>query len=259
MTTSEHACPTPSPAPTCPSPGPTDLSCSTASTWSSAPCAPASSAPTAAASPTLLRLVAGRLAPQRGSVHHTGELGYLPQTLTLGTSLAVDEALGVDRVRRAIERIELGIDVEANLELVGDDWDAQDRACAVLDRLGLGSVGLDRRVGELSGGETVSLGLAAVLLRRPDVLLLDEPTNNLDRRARRRLYEVVEAFTGALLVVSHDRELLDRMDQIGDLRDGDVTWYGGGVLPLSGGSGRRPGGGRADGSRRRVRRTPAAA
>ncbi len=69
--------------------------------------------------------------------------------------------------------------------------------------------------------------LAALLLRRPDVLLLDEPTNNLDLYARRRLYAAVEAWSGVMVVVSHDRELLDRVDQIADLRSGEVTWFGG--------------------------------
>jgi ATPase subunit of ABC transporter with duplicated ATPase domains len=87
---------------------------------------------------------------------------------------------------------------------------------------------LDRRFGELSGGEVVQLGLARLVLQRPDVLLLDEPTNNLDADARARLYDVVVGWPGTLLVVSHDRELLERVDRIGDLRDGTVTWYGGG-------------------------------
>ncbi|NEE08457.1 ABC transporter ATP-binding protein, partial [Streptomyces sp. SID7499] len=51
--------------------------------------------------------------------------------------------------------------------------------------------------------------------------------NNLDAYARRRLYDTVDAWTGALLVVSHDRELLERVDRIADLREGSVTWYGG--------------------------------
>jgi ATPase subunit of ABC transporter with duplicated ATPase domains len=97
----------------------------------------------------------------------------------------------------------------------------------MLGELGLGHVELDRTIGEVSGGESVLLRLAALLLRRPDVLLLDEPTNNLDLYARRRLYAAVEAWSGVMVVVSHDRELLDLVDQIADLRSGEVTWYGG--------------------------------
>jgi len=176
---------------------------------------------------TLLRLIAGRLNPQRGSIRVAGELGYLPQDLTLDTALTVDQALGIAGIRKAITAIEEGDASEQNFAVVGDGWDVEERAEAMLGKLGLGSIGLDRNVGELSGGETILLGLAGELLKRPDVLLLDEPTNNLDLRARRHLYEAVDTFRGALLVVSHDRELLDRVDQIGDLRRGDLTWYGG--------------------------------
>ena len=176
---------------------------------------------------TLLRLIAGRLNPQRGSIRATGELAYLPQDLTLDTTLQMDEALGIAEIRRAITAIEQGDASEQNFATVGDGWDAEERAEAMLGKLGLGAIGLDRSVGELSGGETILLGLAAELLKRPDVLLLDEPTNNLDLRARRHLYDAVDSFRGALIVVSHDRELLDRVDQIGDLRKGEITWYGG--------------------------------
>ncbi|KOY53859.1 ABC transporter [Streptomyces sp. XY332] len=176
---------------------------------------------------TLLKLVAGELTPSDGQLSVAGTIGHLPQSVTLDTALRVDEALGIRAVRTALHAIEAGEATEANFATVGDDWDVEERALALLDQLGLAPIGLDRTVGELSGGECVLLRLAALLLARPDVLLLDEPTNNLDLRARRRLYAAVESWSGVLLLVSHDRELLERVDQIADLHDGEVRWYGG--------------------------------
>jgi ATPase subunit of ABC transporter with duplicated ATPase domains len=176
---------------------------------------------------TLLKLIAGQLAPADGAVRVAGEIGHLPQNLTLDTHLKVDAALGIAAQRAALHAIEAGDASEEHFETLGDDWDVEERALATLGELGLGHVDLDRTIGEVSGGESVLLRLAALLLRRPDVLLLDEPTNNLDLYARRRLYAAVAAWPGVLVVVSHDRELLDLVDQIADLRAGEVTWYGG--------------------------------
>ncbi|MFE0629978.1 ABC-F family ATP-binding cassette domain-containing protein [Streptomyces sp. NPDC058864] len=178
---------------------------------------------------TLLKLLAGRLRPTRGSVTVGGSLAYLPQDVTLDTALRVDQALGIAERRAALRAIEAGDVGEEHFETVGDDWDVEERALATLGSLGLGGLGLDRTVGRMSGGETVLLRLAALLLRRPDVLLLDEPTNNLDLFARRRLHETVGSWrSGVLVVVSHDRELLERVDRVAELHAGSVTWYGGG-------------------------------
>ncbi|MFF9124101.1 ABC-F family ATP-binding cassette domain-containing protein [Streptomyces sp. NPDC014889] len=176
---------------------------------------------------TLLKLIAGELGPTGGSVRVAGEIGHLPQNVTLDTALRVDEALGIAAQRAALHAIEAGDVAEEHFETVGDDWDVEERALATLGELGLGRIDLDRTVGEVSGGESVLLRLAALLLRRPDVLLLDEPTNNLDLYARRRLYAAVESWPGVMVVVSHDRELLELVDQIADLSSGKVTWYGG--------------------------------
>ncbi|MDX3516968.1 ABC-F family ATP-binding cassette domain-containing protein [Streptomyces scabiei] len=176
---------------------------------------------------TLLKLIAGELVPTDGTVRVAGEVGYLPQNVTLDTGLRVDEALGIAAARAALHAIESGDVAEEHFTAVGDDWDVEERALATLGQLGLGHIDLDRTIGEVSGGESVLLRLAALLLRRPDVLLLDEPTNNLDLYARRRLYEAVASWSGMMVVVSHDRELLDLVDQIADLHDGEVTWYGG--------------------------------
>ncbi|MEU4330973.1 ABC-F family ATP-binding cassette domain-containing protein [Nonomuraea dietziae] len=184
-------------------------------------------APNGAGKSTLLKLIAGEYRPGGGSVSVNGALGYLPQSLPLAGDLAVAEVLGIAPVIAALDAIESGNASEEHFTTIGNDWDIEERTRAQLDRLGLGDLELARTLRTLSGGQVVSLGLAAQLLRRPEVLLLDEPTNNLDLDARRKLYAVLGDWTGCLLVVSHDRALLDCMDRIAELDRGEVRFYGG--------------------------------
>ncbi|HEY3472560.1 MAG TPA: ABC-F family ATP-binding cassette domain-containing protein [Amycolatopsis sp.] len=184
-------------------------------------------APNGSGKTTLLKLVAGVLRPSAGSVTVDGTLGYLPQDLPLSGEPSVAEILGVAPILRAIAAVESGDVGEEHFTTIGTDWDIEERTRAQLDRLGLAHLGLDRSLSTLSGGQIVSLGLAAQLLKRPDVLLLDEPTNNLDLEARHKLYSVLDDWTGGLLVVSHDRALLDRMDRIAELDGGEIRFYGG--------------------------------
>ncbi|GHE60351.1 ABC transporter ATP-binding protein [Streptomyces longispororuber] len=184
-------------------------------------------APNGAGKSTLLKLITGELTPATGSVTVSGTLGHLPQSLPLTGDLTVAEVLGVAAVIRALDAVESGDVSEEHFATIGDDWDIEERTRAQLDRLGLGALALDRRLATLSGGQVVSLGLAAQLLKRPDVLLLDEPTNNLDLAARHRLYDVLADFHGCLLLVSHDRALLDRMDRVAELRGDELRLYGG--------------------------------
>ncbi|MGW1467152.1 ABC-F family ATP-binding cassette domain-containing protein [Streptomyces sp. NPDC002308] len=184
-------------------------------------------APNGAGKSTLLKLIAGEYRPVRGSVSVNGVLGHLPQDLPLTGGLTVAEVLGVAPVIRALDAIESGDTSEELFAVIGDDWDIEERTRAQLDRLGLDDVTLTQPLDTLSGGRIVSLGIAGQLLRRPDVLLLDEPSNNLDLDARQKLYTVIEEWNGCLLLVSHDRELLDRMDRIAELDRGEVRFYGG--------------------------------
>ncbi len=184
-------------------------------------------APNGAGKSTLLKLIVGEFRPSGGSVTVTGVVGYLPQTLPFDAHRTAAEVLGVAPVLAALDALAGGDAAEEVFTAIGDDWDIEERTRAQLDRLGLTHVALDRRLGSLSGGEVVSLGLAAELLKRPDVLLLDEPTNNLDADARATLYDVLDDYKGCLLLVSHDRSLLDRMDRIAELRQGEIAFYGG--------------------------------
>ena len=154
-------------------------------------------APNGAGKSTLLRLIAGEYQPTAGSVTVDGTVGYLPQTLPFVADHTVADVLGVAPVIDALKALAAGDAGEDVFTAIGDDWDIEERTRAQLDRLGLGHIALDRRLGSLSGGEVVSLGLAAQLLKRPDVLLLDEPTNNLDVDARHRLYDALDDFRDA--------------------------------------------------------------
>ncbi|MFD6159360.1 ABC-F family ATP-binding cassette domain-containing protein [Nocardia sp. NPDC060256] len=181
---------------------------------------------------TLLRLIVGELTPARGSITVTGHLGYLRQDLGLAAGQRVDAVLGIADIRKALHRIESGSAAESDFDIVGNRWDVEERAIALLGRLGLHYVAdsadqLDRRLETLSGGETTLLGLVSELLAEPEILLLDEPTNNLDQLARERLYEVVAQFSGTVLTVSHDRALLERMSVIAELRQGELRMFGG--------------------------------
>ena len=134
--------------------------------------------------------------------------------------------------------------------LAHDAWDADRRAAAAAQRLGLEALDVDRPVGTLSGGQRTRLALATIMTTRPSCLLLDEPTNHLDDEAIDVLTAFLRDLPGVVVLASHDRVLLD--DACTDLVDLDA-----GELGTDGSGGRRFGGGwsayeaaRADARRR---------
>ncbi|MFC0315850.1 ATP-binding cassette domain-containing protein [Gordonia phosphorivorans] len=176
---------------------------------------------------TLLEILAGQRSPDRGAVTHDGRIALVRQeSAAPATAATVADALGIASNRTALARIEAGSVDPGDFDAVGEDWDLSARAVAQLDRLGL-PTDLDRPLDRLSGGQFRSLALARALLAEPAVLLLDEPTNDLDDAARTRLQAALAEFGGAVLVVSHDLELLDRATHTLELREGGLRSFGG--------------------------------
>ncbi len=175
---------------------------------------------------TLLRIAAGVLAPDSGSVEATPALriGLLPQGFEvvpestvadlfplLAPAEAVEERVAVVAGRLADE------DDEATAAQLADEYDALLARLAtpapeiegVRGELGMREVSPQTRVASLSGGELRKLALLHLVASEPEALLLDEPTNHLDTRGIEWVEGYIEAFAGPVLVVSHDRALLD--------------------------------------------------
>ena len=175
---------------------------------------------------TLLRLVAGELAPTSGLVTVEGSVAHLRQDITRRATSTTADLLGITERRAALRAIEAGATDPVLYDVVGADWDIEERAASELGALGL-PVDLDRSATALSGGEAMLAAITGVRLSGADVALLDEPTNNLDRSAREALHEIVRGWRGTLVVASHDVELLELMDETAELRAGAVSTYGG--------------------------------
>ncbi|WP_448204874.1 ABC-F family ATP-binding cassette domain-containing protein [Azospirillum sp. sgz302134] len=173
---------------------------------------------------TLLKLITGELPPLAGSVLVSGTIGLLRQTLQPGAGETVADLFGVTGALAILRRAEAGVaDAE---ELAGADWTLEDRITTTLARVGL-DAGPDTRLTDLSGGQRTRAGLAAAVFAEPDFLLLDEPTNNLDRPGREAVIALLAGWRAGAIVVSHDRELLDRMDAIVELTSLGASRYGG--------------------------------
>lgn len=176
---------------------------------------------------TLLRLIAGELQPTSGHIDAGDEVGYLPQTLTLRRDTTIAELLGIKPILDAMKAIEYGDVAQRHFDAIGDDWDIESRADEALHQIGFSAADLDRRVAEVSGGEGMLIAITGLRIRRTPITLLDEPTNNLDRATRTKLAKFVDQWPGTLIVVSHDLELLEHMDNTTELYTGRLDTFGG--------------------------------
>ncbi|WMT85722.1 ATP-binding cassette domain-containing protein [Pelagibacterium sp. 26DY04] len=173
---------------------------------------------------TLLKLITGALAPQSGAVTVDGTIGMLRQSLQAGPSETIADLFGVRNALALLARAEAG--TASAEDLTDADWTLDARLAGSLARFGL-ATDADTSLATLSGGQRTRAMLAALVFAEPDFLLLDEPTNNLDRDGRDAVLTLLTSWRGGVVVVSHDRELLDTMDAIVELTSLGATAYGG--------------------------------
>jgi len=165
---------------------------------------------------TLLGLIAGTVTPDSGRVKRgkTVRLGILDQQSGVLASLTED------RVADVLGRLRNDYQVDGK----------EMTPAQLLERLGFGSAQLSARVGELSGGQQRRLQLMLTLLAEPNVLVLDEPTNDVDTDMLTATEDLLDSWPGTLIVVSHDRYLLERVtDNQYAILDGQLRHLPGGV------------------------------
>ena len=173
---------------------------------------------------TLLRLVAGELAPAAGTVSVSGRMGLLRQAVQPAADETIADLFGVREDLALLERAAAGMADSA--ELAEADWTLEARLSEALAVLKL-DVGPGALLSTLSGGQRTRAALAALVFDEPDLILLDEPTNNLDAEGREAVAGMLESWRGAAIVISHDRNLLDTMDAIVELSGLGASTYGG--------------------------------
>lgn len=176
---------------------------------------------------TLLQIIAGQLSPSSGVIVRPDDLYYIPQHFGQYDSLTIAQALRIERKQQALHAILSGDASNENFVVLDDDWNIEERSIAALDLWGLGQFTLSYPMNLLSGGEKTRVFLAGMDIHHPPVILMDEPTNHLDSSGRQRLYDWVEKCRSTLLVVSHDRTLLNLLPEICELEKHQINYYGG--------------------------------
>ncbi|WP_298240090.1 ABC-F family ATP-binding cassette domain-containing protein [uncultured Bradyrhizobium sp.] len=173
---------------------------------------------------TLLASISGDHRPHSGRVLVKGSVGLLRQDVQLPAEASVADLFGVRPALELLHRAERG---DASVDDLAEvDWTLEARLEAALARLGF-DPSPDTELSCLSGGQITRVRLAALIFAQPDFLLLDEPTNNLDRDGRNAVTDLLGAWRGGAIVVSHDRDLLETMDAIVELTSLGATRYGG--------------------------------
>lgn len=175
----------------------------------------------------LARLIAGQLLPTAGTVLNAVPVLYVPQVFVATSGQTVAEATGTTPVLAALERLHRGQVTGDDFDIIGDQWDLAERLRQRLDEAGLNDIIAADLTENLSGGQQARIALIGALLSQAQLLILDEPTNHLDSAGRQWLLSSLKQWRGGLIVVSHDRQLLEHMQKIVELTPLGATVFSG--------------------------------
>lgn len=186
---------------------------------------------------TLMKVIAGMLEPDDGSVDmpKDARMGYIAQEAPAGQDSPLDTVLAADTERAALlEESETATDphrigeIHERLNMI-DAHSAPARAAKILIGLGFDEAAQQQPMDSFSGGWRMRVALAALLFSQPELLLLDEPSNHLDLEATMWLENFLTSYQATILVISHERDLLNNVvDHILHLQHGTTTLYPGG-------------------------------
>lgn len=160
----------------------------------------------------------------------SGNVAYLSQLNDLSdfsTVAELAELAGLKEILLALQRIQAGSTSLSDFDQVNDCWNIAQRFDHLLKENDLRYLNADTPAHFLSGGERTRIALLGLMLIGSDLLILDEPTNHLDSLQRQNLLNQLDNYCKGMLIISHDRGLLDRMDYIFELSSHGLERYGG--------------------------------
>ena len=176
---------------------------------------------------TLLKIIAQELQPSNGQISIDAEPYFVPQIFGQYNHFTIAEALKIDKKLNALNEILNGNTSEENFYLLNDDWTIEDRCKEALNYWQLDDLDLSQKMETLSGGQKTKVFLSGISIHQPELVLLDEPSNHLDIASRQLLYDFIQSTKNTLIVVSHDRKLLNLLDTVCELSRNGIKVYGG--------------------------------
>ncbi len=165
--------------------------------------------------------------PDSGVVESSSPPFYVPQHFGQYNDLQIGEALRINDKLDAISRITSGDLSSKYFSVLNDDWEIEEKCREAFRRWGINHLSMNQKMNSISGGEKTKVFLAGIFIHKPEIALLDEPTNHLDMKSRNILYDYVSENNNILVIVSHDRLLLDMLNPIFELTDNKFNTYGG--------------------------------